>query len=147
LIVKVRSRGRRALLAALPVWAVAAAVPALAQDPQQSAARAATLAWLELADAGNGPATYNAAAKRFRDAISGEQWNAGLRSARDRFGPMKRRTFISVRPPEPGKDTPPGEFLIVIFRTEFGLRDSATETLTLEREADGRWRVVGYLIR
>jgi hypothetical protein len=141
-----RSRSRRALLAALPVWAIASAVPAFAQDPQQSAARAATLAWLELADADNGPATYSTAAKRFRDAISGEQWTAGLRSARERFGPVKRRTFVIVRPPEPGKDTPPGEFLVVVFRTEFGLRD-ATETLTLEREADGKWRVVGYLIR
>ena len=142
-----RSRGRRALLAALPVWAFARAVPAFAQDPRQSAARTATLAWLELADAGNGPATYSAAARRFRDAISLEQWTAGLRSARDRFGPMKRRTFVVVRPPEPGTGTPQGEFLIVMFRTEFGLRDTATETLTLEREADGKWRVVGYLIR
>ena len=122
-------------------------MPALAQDPQQSAARAATLAWLELADAGNGPATYGAAAQRFRDAMPEAQWSAALRSARDRFGPMKRRTFVLVRTPEPRKDTPPGEFLVVMFRTEFGLRESATETLTLEREADGRWRVVGYLIR
>ena len=36
---------------------------------------------------------------------------------------------------------------MVVFRTEFGLRDMATETVTLEREADGNWRVVGYLMR
>jgi Protein of unknown function (DUF4019) len=142
-----RSYGRRALLAALGAWALAAAQPALAQDPQQSAARAATLAWLELADAGDGAATYNAASKRFREAIAMEQWTAALRSARERFGPLKRRTVMVVRPPEPGKDTPPGEFLVVVFRTEFGLRDMATETVTLEREADGTWRVVGYLMR
>ena len=76
-----------------------------------------------------------------------EQWTAALRSARERFGPLKRRTVMVVRPPEPGKDTPPGEFLVVVFRTEFGLRDMATETVTLEREADGKWRVVGYLMR
>jgi len=141
------SRGRRALLAALSAGTAAAAFPALAQDPQQSVARAATLSWLELADAGNGPGSYGAAAKRFRDAMSEEQWTAALRRARERFGPMKRRTFLVVRPPEPTNDTPTGEFLVVMFRTEFGLRDSATETLTLEREADGKWRVVGYLIR
>ena len=99
----VRSYGRRTLLAALGAWALAVVQPALAQDPQQSAARAATLAWLELADAGDGAATYKAASKRFREAIAVDQWTAALRSARERFGPLKRRTVMVVRLRSPAR--------------------------------------------
>ena len=35
----------------------------------------------------------------------------------------------------------------MIFRSEFEKRADAIETLTLEREADGKWRVAGYLMR
>ncbi len=34
-----------------------------------------------------------------------------------------------------------------MFRAEFANRADVVETLTLEREPDGVWRVVGYLMR
>lgn len=139
--------GRRAMLVALSAWAFAFALPAAAQDPATSEAHAATLAWLALADADDGTGTYNAAAKRFRDAITQQDWTAALAKARNEFGPNVRRALMSARPPDPGKDTPPGEFLVLIFRSEFAKHEQASETLTLEREADGKWRVVGYLMR
>ena len=37
--------------------------------------------------------------------------------------------------------------MIVVFRTEFAKRSTGIESLTMEREADGKWRVVGYLMR
>jgi hypothetical protein len=139
--------GRRAMLVALCACMVGIAVPATAQDPRASEAQAATLAWLVMADRDDGAGTYNEAAKRFRDAISQEQWTAALAKARDQYGPTVRRTLLTTRAPDPGKDTPPGEFLILIFRSEFGKHDMAAETVTMERETDGKWRVVGYLMR
>ena len=63
------------------------------------------------------------------------------------FGPTVSRTFVGSQVPQPGKNTPPGEFVVIAYRTEFGKRTVGTETVTMEREADGKWRVVGYLMR
>jgi hypothetical protein len=138
---------RRTVLAAVAVGALVAAWPALAQDPRANAARAAALAWLEFADANNGRATYETSADRFRSTVTLDQWTEALAAARARFGTLTRRTLVSATAPDPGKDTPPGEFEVVMFRTEFSQREGASETLTLERESDGVWRVVGYLMR
>ncbi len=141
------NRGRRVVLAALAAWAVAMALPAVAQNPQITEAQAASRAWLALADANDAVASYNAAAKRFHDTMSVDQWTVALTQARTQFGAVKHRTMLGAQPPNPGKDVPPGEFMIVVFRTEFDKRVQGTETLTLERESDGKWRVVGYLMR
>jgi hypothetical protein len=140
-------RGRRSVLAALLVCAIGCGLPAHAQDPRYSEAQAAALAWLALADADDAPGSYNAAAKRFQSAMSVEQWAVVSKQAREKFGATKRRTIIGTQPPRPGPDVPPGEFVVIVYRTEFDKHPSGNETLTLEREPDGKWRVVGYLMR
>ena len=40
-----------------------------------------------------------------------------------------------------------GEYALLVFRTSFVKRTDGRETVTLEREPDGVWRVIGYLIR
>ena len=141
------NRGRRAVLAALAAWAIACALPANAQDPRSSEAQAAAREWLALVDANDTVGTYNAAAKRFQQAMPVDQWTAAMNQARQQFGATKQRTMIVTEPPTPGKEVPPGDFLVIIFRTEFENRSTGTETLTVEREQDGKWRVVGYLMR
>jgi hypothetical protein len=42
---------------------------------------------------------------------------------------------------------PEAEVAMVLYRTSFANRTVATETVTLELEKDGVWRVIGYLIR
>ncbi|MBK9115738.1 MAG: DUF4019 domain-containing protein [Betaproteobacteria bacterium] len=141
------SIGRRAALAALLTSALAWTLPAAAQDPRATEAQAAALAWLALADANDAAATWRQSSARFREAITQDAWAASLKSARGKFGAALQRAKVGVQPPGPGKGTPPGEFLVVVFRTEFALKPQGVETLTMEREADGKWRVVGYLIR
>ena len=143
----VRGNGRRAALAALCALALANGLPAAAQDPRASEAQAAALAWLALADANDAAATWQRRARRFREAITQDAWAASLKSARARFGAAGQRARLSVQQPTPDRDTPPGEFLVVVFRTEFAQKPQGVETLTMEHESDGKWRVVGYLIR
>ena len=141
------SSGRRRALAALAACAIAYVLPAYAQDPRASEAHLAAVDWLKLADANDAKATYDAAAKRFHDTMPLDQWTIASKQAREQFGAVETRTLLTTQPPKPGADVPPGEFLIIIFRTEFTKRKTGTETLTLERESDGKWRVVGYLMR
>jgi hypothetical protein len=139
--------GRRMLLAATCAWVLAWAFPAAAQDPGLTQAKLAALDWLVLADADDAAGTYANASKRFRDTMALDQWAAAMKQARDQFGAAVTRTNIGAQKQEPGKDVPPGEFAIVAFRTEFVKRSTGIESLTLEREADGKWRVVGYMMR
>ena len=42
---------------------------------------------------------------------------------------------------------PEGEYALVSYRTRFANTLQGHETVTLEREADGNWRVLGYFVR
>ena len=46
---------------------------------------------------------------------------------------------------DPG--VPDGEYSLLVFRSGFTKKADSRETVTLEREADGVWRVIGYFIR
>jgi hypothetical protein len=140
-------RGRRLALAALSAFALVVATPALAQDPRYSEAQAAARAWLALADANDTMASYNTTAKKFQDAMPMDQWTAAMTQARQQFGAVKTRTMIGTESPTPAPGTLPGEYVVIAYRTEFEKRQTGTETLTLEHESDGKWRVVGYLMR
>lgn len=139
-------RGRRRALAVLGACALVAALPALAQDPRLTQAQAAGKAWLVLADADDASRTYKTAAARFRKTVPEDKWPEAFRVARGQFGKNLRRALVSTQPSN-GTPTDPGEFVVMIFRSSFEKRDDAVETLTIEREADGTWRVAGYLMR
>jgi hypothetical protein len=42
---------------------------------------------------------------------------------------------------------PDGEYSVIQFATSFRHKAAATETVTLMKDSDGRWRVSGYYIR
>lgn len=138
--------GRRKALAVLSACALVAAFPALAQDPRLTEAHAVGMAWLVMADADDAKGTYNAAAKRFQATVPPDKWPEALRTARGQFGKSLRRAIVSTQTSS-GTTEVPGEFVVMIFRSEFERRADAIETITLEREADGKWRVAGYLMR
>jgi hypothetical protein len=143
--VRALDRTRRRALGAL--CALALCLPAAAQDPRSSEAVAASRDWLVIVDGGNARRMYEMAGKRFRDGITPEQWEVVSARARSEFGAVRQRTLVSALAPPPGSNAPPGEFLTIVFRSQFDKRDVGLETLTMEREPDGKWRVIGYLIR
>jgi hypothetical protein len=140
-------RGRRLSLSAVGVFALVAAWPAIGQVPRFSAAQSAARDWLALADADDAVGTYANASEKFKQAMAGDQWALAMKRARDQFGAVQRRTVVRTGSPAPGPDVPPGEFVVIQYRSEFAKRPQGTETVTLEREADGKWRVVGYLMQ
>jgi hypothetical protein len=52
---------------------------------------------------------------------------------------MLSTTFTKQLP-----DGSEGEFALVLFRTAFAKKADHRETVMLERESDGVWRVIGY---
>ncbi len=142
-----RDARRRALLA-LALWSgiVMLAAPALAQDPRTSEAQRVAREWLALSDAGDAKATYAAAAAKFKSALSVEQWEQALAKARAPYGTVTTRTLMAAQPALQAPNMPDGVYVMLLYRTNFAARE-ASETVTMEREGDGVWRLVGYSIR
>ena len=138
--------GRRAVLA-LALWSGLAllAVPAQAQDPRTSEAQRVAREWLALSDAGDAKATYDAASTKFKGALTVDQWGQALSQVRVPFGAVTARTLTAAQPALEAPNMPAGVYVLLLYRTSFAARD-ASETITMEREADGVWRIVGYSI-
>jgi len=143
----VLAAGRRRLLAVAACSAISMALPALAQDPRRNEAVGAARDWLVLLDKHDVKQLYAASGKRFREGISPEKWAEVAESGRQQFGVVKSRTLIGAESPPETPNRPKGEFMTVVFRADFDKRGVGSESLTLEREDDGKWRVIGYLMK
>jgi len=141
-------RARRRVIRAVAAVALVAGAGVLhAQDGRTSTVQAAARDWLAITDRGDGGATWDAAGKQFRNAITRERWTDALAGVRKPLGAVATRTLQSTtfRKSVPG--APKGEYVTVLFRTSFANKADAGETVTLEHEPDGQWRVVGYVIQ
>ena len=146
---------RRALLAlagtALAATAFAlgpgATGRALAQDPRAAEVQRAAREWLALTDRFDSIASRDAAGKRFRDAMSADDWSLALRRERGPLGAIEQRTLLQTRFERSFPGFADGDYALVLFRSAFAKRQDVRESVTLEREADGRWRVIGYALR
>jgi hypothetical protein len=138
---------RRVLHAAIAVSIAWLAAPAWAQDAATSTVQGAARDWLTLTDRGDGGASWDAAGTQFRGAITRERWSEALASVRTPVGALEQRTVLSTSFQKSFPGAPDGDYAIVVFRTSFAKKADGRETVTLEREADGKWHVVGYFIK
>lgn len=140
--------GRRsALRAALALAALVAGVrPAAAQVGASVEATRAAREWLALTDAGDGAGSWKAAGLQFRNAITADRWSEALAAVRRPLGALGQRTVLSTRLEKAIPGAPDGDYAVVLFRTSFAQKADGGETVTLAREQDGRWRVVGYFV-
>lgn len=118
-----------------------------AQDPRASLVQETARAWLADTDRGDAAQSWNNAGKQFRNAITVDRWTESLKKVRPPLGPMSQRAVLATQFRKSIPGAPDGEYAIVVFRTTFAKKLDARETLTLEHEPDGVWRVIGYFIR
>jgi len=136
---------RRRLLMAL--LAFAACAPALGQDPRTSETQHVAREWLMLTDAGDAQAAWQAAGKKFQAAMTPEQWTQALAAQRGPFGTLIQRALNASDFRRTFPNQPSGDYALLQFRSTFANRSVVLESISLEREGDGRWRVVGYALR
>lgn len=106
-----------------------------------------TRAWLALTDRGDAATSWEHASSLFQHAVTAEQWGQALRPAREPLGPLVERTLVAAKPTTALPGAPDGEYVVLTFRSSFAHKQSAIETVTSMRDADGSWRVSGYFIR
>ena len=138
---------RRAFVALALVCLAWLASDAAAQDPRGTAVQKAARDWLALTDRGDAQSSWAAAGKKFQNALTPDQWAASLKQARQPMGALSARGVLSTTFERSFPGAPDGEYALVVFRTSFAKKTDGRETVTLEYEPDGAWRVVGYFIR
>ena len=121
--------------------------PLAAQDPRASLVQETARAWLADTDRGNAAQSWKNAGKQFRNAITVERWAESLKRVRLPLGALSQRAQLGTQFRKNIPGAPDGEYAIVLFRATFAKKMDARETLTLEHEPDGAWRVIGYLIQ
>jgi hypothetical protein len=42
---------------------------------------------------------------------------------------------------------PDGEYVVIVYKTQFKKKEKAYETITPMKDTDGEWRVSGYFIK
>ncbi len=142
------SAGRIALFfAAVFFFALWAHDVARAQDPRATTVQSAARDWLALTDRGDASASWSAAGKQFQNAITMDRWAESFKAVRPPLGAIVDRTMLSTQFTNSFAGAPDGDYALLVFRTNFGNKTDGRETVTLQREADGNWRVIGYFIR
>lgn len=137
------SRVGVALLLATALWTAGVAVVRAEDDP---AGRAA-LAWLALVDKDDYQLSWQTAGALFQRAVSVQAWTDRMNEARQSLGAASSRREASRRNHKQLPGVPDGDYLVMVFNTSFAHKAQAVETMTLRRQDDGAWRVVGYFIR
>ena len=135
---------RVALLAA--VFVVCSLTLSGAEKPE-TAAEAAARTWLALTDGGKYGESWDAASTLFRQAVTRAQWEDALRSMRSPLGKLVFRKLASANFTTSLPNAPAGEYVVLVYDTEFEKKPGSTETVTFVKDKDGSWRAGGYFIR
>ncbi len=120
--------------------------PAYAQATPD-AAQGAAESWVGLVDAAQYAESWQAAASFFKNAVPQQKWAEAAQTARGPLGPVKSRAVKSSTATKTLPGAPDGEYVVLQFNTAFEKKAVALETITVAREPDGQWRVVGYFVR
>jgi hypothetical protein len=103
--------------------------------------------WIALVDKADYVASWRAAGAKFQANITAERWAEAAKRVRVPLGEVKRRSGARTTFRHSFRGVPEGDYALVLFRTSFAQKAEAAETVTLEHEPDGKWRVIGYFIR
>ena len=106
-----------------------------------------SVAWFALVDAGKGEASWSAAGALFREALDPARWDEQLRAAREPLGPLTSRVLAVKETLAAIPGVPDAKYVVRQYHSVYDRIRAVTETLTLQLEGDGVWRVVGYFIR
>jgi len=136
-----------------PARAAAPAAPA-AQAPandettqKENAGQLAALGWLMLLDRRDWGTAWESSSQVFRTQVPIAAWMDAIPKVREPLGPLAGREPVETayKTALPGR--PAGDYVTVVFASRFANKPDLQEIVTTARDADGRWRVLGYSTR
>jgi hypothetical protein len=110
-------------------------------------AQAAAKSWLVLTDGAKYGPSWDDASSLFKAAVQRADWERSIKGVRSPLGALKNRKVKSATFARTLPGAPDGEYVVLVFESEFENKAAAVETVTPMLDKDGTWRVSGYYIR
>jgi len=135
--------GMQRVFAAVVIAFTISAMTYAAEKEDIAKAYGAALKWLNILDAGRYDESWNEASTFFKTDVSRNDAKRTFEEFRLPLGEIKKR---KIKLSEFNK-APDGDYLDFVFESDFGNKNSATETVEMVRERDGAWKVSSWGIR
>ena len=134
-------------VALLGVMLIMAASVAVAQNAKTDAAQKNAESWLALVDQGDYAASYDQASSMFKSALTKEKWVDTSKAVRSPLGKLVSRKLQNAQYTTQLPGAPDGQYVVVQYQTSFENKKEAVETVIMQFDKDGQWRVSGYYIK
>lgn len=126
---------------------VCLAVPALADAVAElPAAQTAITSWLTMPDGHKYGPSWESASAQLKKTITRIDWEQSLSQSRGALGALKSRTLKMLTYTTTIPGLPDGDFVIIQYSSSFENKSETKETVTVIKEPDQVWRVLGYYI-
>ena len=103
--------------------------------------------WLIMVDSSNYGESWETASGLFKNAVIKEDWIKTLEGLRPSFGDVISREVDPKKYETSLPGAPDGEYVVIVYKTQFKNKEKAYETITPMKDTDGKWRVSGYFIK
>ena len=124
-------------------------IPLYSQSPDSEKveqARPTAAEFLALVDDGKFPESWQSSASLMREKVTLQDWTEKLDKARNLSGALLKRTEKSASYATEVKDSPDGEYIMLIYTSDFQKAADVSEYVTVMLE-DGDWKVAGYFMQ
>ena len=118
-----------------------------AQQAQDQRPMLAAQGWLRLVDQGEYRQSWQEAGSYFKSMITQQQWIDQIKGVSKVLGKVKNRTLRDKQKATTLPGAPDGEYESISYTTNMENKIAAVETVTVVKDKDNQWRMVGYFIR
>lgn len=116
-------------------------------DEEMAQSKAVADAWLKIVDAGDYGKSWDESSVLMKVTIQRGEWVKVLNSMRKHLGSVISRKLDKQAPAENPKGLPAGEYMAILYDTQFSGEASAKELVTLFEEKPQQWKVMTYFVK
>lgn len=128
------------------IFPLAAANAEDSQEQIQASVKAAE-EWLKVVDQGHYGQSWSTGSLRLQLTMPKAQWEQLMHATRAPLGIVKSRKLAGQSIAKNPKGLPAGDYMVLLYETEFENGKAAEELLTLSFGYDQKWHVLTYLLK
>ena len=132
---------------ALATLSLAGPSTAETHQAKSNTARQVAESWLSIVDEGRYADSWDVLARLLQKEVTREEWVERVTALRTIAGTLDSRKLVGARYAKNLPGAPPGEYVVVQYRSAFSQEKSVRETVVPMLDSDGKWRVSSYFIQ
>jgi len=118
-----------------------------ADEEKKAAAIMAAENYLILIDTAQYGKSWDVSSTFFKSQVPKQTWIKQISAIRPQLGKVMKRQIGNANYMTELPGAPDGEYVVIQYKSSFGKKNNAVETVTPMLDKDGQWRVSGYYIR